>query len=537
LLDALKNSKAPFKILAMGQIWQDKKNSETDDMFTYLYERDALLDFIRDEKIPGVILLGGDIHVSRYLIHPQRVGYDLHDFITSPAHNSTIASLNVYHPDLEWSLVEPNQFLTLTADTRTTPPVLTARYMLSDGPVQHEVVIPYDELVPKSGTGLGRELRAWWTFDGSFTNQSVLGSRIDASPANGASLVADGGLDGGAASFTRSSSQYLNIPRSILDDNSATHTVSLWCKPATLPAHGSDERQFLLESTGTGTVSPSLNYSLSLGLRATSDPSKVNLQLYTRTLKPATSVTTAPTAIEQGPFNTDIDRGLLLGKWAHLAFTFDSQQLRLFTNGTLVSTFSLPVPGPVSENGGLVIGGHRAGTGRNFDGLIDDVALWSRVLGDSEIASLYNGGTPPALPTATAIADTDGDSMPDWWEKMNGLNPTNAADALSSSDGDTIPAFVEFQTGGSPLVDNSGFYNALFDIAAPEASSESWAYRNPSTGKIRFKVDIGQTDDLRAAWSALDLDAPEVSVSTNGNQVAIEFPAGPEANKFFRMKE
>ena len=529
-------SKAPFKVLAMGQIWQDKKNSETDDMFTYWYERDALLDFIRDEGIPGVVLFGGDIHVSRHLVHPRRVGYDLHDFISSPAHAGTIASLNVYHPDLEWSLVEPRQFLTLTADTRVQPPVLTARYMLHDGSLQHEVAIPYDQLVPKAGADLGRELRAWWSFDGSYTNQSVLGSRIDAVPENGASLVADGGLSGGAASLDRSSNQYLLIPRSILHDNSAAHTVSLWCKPGTLPAHGGAERQFLLESTGTGTVGSSLNHALSLGLQATDDPAKVNLQLYTYTLKPATGVTTAPTAFAQGPFDTDIDRSLLLGEWTHIAFTFDSQELRLFINGAPVSGFPLPVPGPLCENGGLVIGGHREGAGRNLDGLVDEVALWARVLEDGEMVSLYNGGTPAVLPTTPTIADTDGDSMPDWWEKMNGLNPTHAADALSTSDGDTIPAFVEFQTGGSPLVDNSGFYNALFAVAAPEASAESWVYRNPSTGMISFKVATDQIEDLRSVWSALDLDAPEVSVSTNGNQVIIEFPAGPEADKFFRMK-
>ncbi|MFO1522191.1 MAG: hypothetical protein U1G05_09150 [Kiritimatiellia bacterium] len=32
-------------------------------------------------------------------------GYDLHDFVTSPAHTSTIPTLDVYNPDLEWSAV------------------------------------------------------------------------------------------------------------------------------------------------------------------------------------------------------------------------------------------------------------------------------------------------------------------------------------------------------------------------------------------------------------------------------------------------
>src|SRR5690606_11104841 len=132
---ALEASRAPFKVLAMGAIWEDKKNTENDDMFTYWYERDALFDFIREKEIPGVVILGGDIHVSRHLIHPRRIGYDLHDFVTSPAHTSVIASLDVPHPSLEWSSKQPRQFLTLTADTRANPPVLSARYYLSDGTV------------------------------------------------------------------------------------------------------------------------------------------------------------------------------------------------------------------------------------------------------------------------------------------------------------------------------------------------------------------------------------------------------------------
>ena len=95
---SLKESKAPFKVLSMGAIWQDKRSWETDDMFTYWYERDALFDFIKKEQISGVLLHGGDIHCSRYLKHPLRVGYDLHDFIMSPGHNHVIPSLNVYHP-------------------------------------------------------------------------------------------------------------------------------------------------------------------------------------------------------------------------------------------------------------------------------------------------------------------------------------------------------------------------------------------------------------------------------------------------------
>lgn len=412
--DSLLASRAPFKVLLMGQIWQDKKNGETDDMFTYWYERDALLEFIREKRISGVVLVGGDIHVSRHLIHPQRVGYDLHDFITSPAHTSVIPSLDVAHPDLEWSSRAPRQFLTLTADTRVTPALLTARFLLADGTVQREVAISHDALVPRAGEGLGDRLRGWWDFSGDFENRSILGSRIHATAENGASLVADGGLRGGAASLVRSAQQYLRVPRSVLDDNSAAHTLSLWCKPTELPAHGSADRHFLLESTLRGVIGNEAAYHLSIGLRASlTDPSKINIQLHTRTLQSADSATTAPVAIAQGPFDCEVSREGLAKVWSHLVLSFDASHLKLYLNGREVARHSLPIPGPASEWGGLILGGHREGVGRNFQGLLDEVALWQRTLTAAEIATLYGDGTPSALPITVAKADRAADVLAD----------------------------------------------------------------------------------------------------------------------------
>lgn len=389
LLKSLRESKAPYKVLAMGAIWEDKKNKETDDLFTYWYERDALLDFIKTEQIPGVVLLGGDIHVARHLVHPRRVGYDLHDFIISPGHTRVITSLDVYHPSLEWSLVEGWQFLTLTADGTLDSPRLTAEFRQPNGVINRKVEIPLSEMVPVPVDDPQRDLRARWRFEKGFSNDSVLGERNDAETNHGAEIVQAEGTRGKAVRFDAAKQQFLNIPRSFLDDNSAAHTVSLWFKPSHLPDHGTNSRSFLLESTAEGKPSNTSAWHMSLGLRSTSDPSKINLQLYTHTLKPAGEPEAAPTAISQGPFDTLVDRDKLLNTWNHVACSFDSKSLTLFLNGKLAARYSLPVPGPASEFGGLIIGGHRAGTGRNFDGLIDEVTVWQRVLNETELKSLF----------------------------------------------------------------------------------------------------------------------------------------------------
>jgi alkaline phosphatase D len=131
LLSSLKASTAPFKVLASGMIWDDKQNGEKDDWHTYAHEREALFDFIGREKITGVVLIAGDIHVSRHLKYPtrDRIGYDLHQFISSPMHNSIIPSLNKPNSALVWGKAVPNTFLRMVGDSTKSVATLTAEWI------------------------------------------------------------------------------------------------------------------------------------------------------------------------------------------------------------------------------------------------------------------------------------------------------------------------------------------------------------------------------------------------------------------------
>ena len=399
LLEELRQSKAPFKVLLQGQIWQDKKNWETDDMHTYYAERDALFNFIKKEKIPGVVLVGGDIHVSRYLMHPQRLGYNLHDFIISPGHTSVIPSLNVYHQDLEWSHVKPNQFLIMSADTRKTVPVLTVKFMDKNGKKNLVKTLSLDELTPGDDViGLNQGLRGYWDFRGDTKNHSKLGDRLDARKINGAELKSAGTPRDGVLELNRAASQYLIVPRSMLDDNTKTYTAAVLIKPSTLPAHGSKDRHFIMESYVNNHVelpqALKTGLPISIGFRACDDAEKINLQLYTETLVPqAVGSQRSPGTKIQGGFDCLLDRRQF-SDWMQVVVTFDSKNLRLYLNGKPVKSYALPISAAIAETGGLIIGGHRGGAGRNFDGLIDDVAVWNRVLSKTEIAKLFEDGMP-----------------------------------------------------------------------------------------------------------------------------------------------
>lgn len=152
LLAGLAASTAPFKIIASGQIWDDKKNKEKDDWETYSSERDALYDYLGKKKITGVVLMSGDIHVSRRLRYPlkERVGYDLEQWIISPLHDRIIPSLNIPHPALLWGEAIPNVFLQIVADTTTATPTLTANWYTREGTLVHHITLTGNTLLPSA---------------------------------------------------------------------------------------------------------------------------------------------------------------------------------------------------------------------------------------------------------------------------------------------------------------------------------------------------------------------------------------------------
>jgi len=50
----------------------------------------------------------------------------------------------------------------------------------------------------------------------------------------------------------------------------------------------------------------------------------------------------------------------------------------------------------------------------------------------------------------TAILDTDGDGIPDFWENILGLNPNDGTDAAGDLDGDLISNLQEYRLGSNP---------------------------------------------------------------------------------------
>ena len=84
---------------------------------------------------------------------------------------------------------------------------------------------------------------------------------------------------------------------------------------------------------------------------------------------------------------------LLPGGWHHVAFTADGAQLRLYLDAVLVGAVAQTITPAASANS-LVIGGMGVSPSLNpWDGLVDELSLYSRALSPVEIAGIYAAGT------------------------------------------------------------------------------------------------------------------------------------------------
>ena len=88
LKNSLASSQAVFKFPVSGSSWNCGGPEAWNHTFTFEY--DALVKHIASNKIPGVVLLGGDQHTCKIAVRPKESwgGYDLHEWMAGQLWNS-----------------------------------------------------------------------------------------------------------------------------------------------------------------------------------------------------------------------------------------------------------------------------------------------------------------------------------------------------------------------------------------------------------------------------------------------------------------
>jgi alkaline phosphatase D len=145
LEDRLRLPTAPFKLLLSGIVWNGAvRPFKTDHWGAYPHELEALFALVRRLRTPGVVLVSGDIHRSRHLLHRNPGSYPLHELVTSPLHDDVMAAARVPHPGLVFDSGASPAFLVIDA----TPTKLRAAFHGGTDGVLHELVLDLADLTP-----------------------------------------------------------------------------------------------------------------------------------------------------------------------------------------------------------------------------------------------------------------------------------------------------------------------------------------------------------------------------------------------------
>ena len=194
---------------------------------------------------------------------------------------------------------------------------------------------------------------------------------------------------------------------------------------------------------------------------------------------------------------------LPLNAWSHLAATYDGTTLRMFVNGTQVSSLALSGAVPASTQP-LRIGGN-AQWGEFFQGRIDEIRIYSRALSPTEIQT--DMSAPVGSPTTDSSAPTVSVTAPAAGASVSG----SVSLAATASDNVGV-AGVQFRVDGVNVgaEDTVSPYGVTWDSTALANGSHSvTAVARDAAGNTTTSQTVAVTTNNTVA----DNQAPTVSVT------------------------
>ena len=209
-------------------------------------------------------------------------------------------------------------------------------------------------------TDLTTGLQGYWQFNGDGVDSSPNGRTLDLFGSPGFAT----GLFGTAIVFNANSSKYAQRPASdsVFDVGSSDFTIQTW---VSFTATAGEQTIF---EKWTGPGGPG----------------------YTLTKLPGNQLRLALAAGSE----QDVDSGQLTiapNVWHQLGARRYGTTFSLFFDGAKVATASISASVTPSPNP-LLIGRRDGGQQNPINGLMDEVAFWSRALSDAELSLLYKGG-------------------------------------------------------------------------------------------------------------------------------------------------
>ena len=127
-------------------------------------------------------------------------------------------------------------------------------------------------------------------------------------------------------------------------------------------------------------------------------------------------------------------------KWVHAVWTYDgaNDTAAIYLDGQLDGG---PQAQRAPNGGGSFLLGARNNGSEQYDGYLDDVAIWREVLPEATIQALADGTSP----IGATQEDGDGDGLPDSWEEKYGVD-----DPEGDDDNDGLTNADEFEARTKP---------------------------------------------------------------------------------------
>ncbi|MDP6634087.1 MAG: PEP-CTERM sorting domain-containing protein [Phycisphaerae bacterium] len=318
-----------------------------------------------------------------------------------------------------------------------------------------------------------------------------------------ATAAASGKL-GSSASL--SGAGYFDVTDEVIADQVAEYTYSTWFKnDATSGYH------YVLENT------PNSN-NWAMASRVNSDKSMLvasRTKINTQEEVPAFSI--APTFNDWNLFTVTYKEGVAL---------------RAYINGAFMGEDNT-ITSQLASTDGLNIGSDRYG-GRRWIGLLDDMAIWARVLSLDEIAVLYNGGVGNP---ADALLETNG--LAAYWrfDEASGGVVDNAASVSTGLDAVLAGSGTSFTGGGFDFTD--GALNVDGGTFAPVSSGASYILDgrgagNPTvnlingasmTGIDQLRVQAGGEFNINSSTVNVDSVVAGSSIEAGTGTLVVDGPA------------
>jgi hypothetical protein len=289
-----------------------------------------------------------------------------------------------------------------------------------------------------------------------------------------------------AASFNGSSS-YITLPNSVeVYKGTGKFAISAWFKTDTIP--GTEQMLYCTFETAY----------LFIKLKASGVIEGQVAEASTGTGR----VCETPT----GTISTDV--------WYHVVFTGDTNDLRLYIDGTLSDSESTWNGTFYTSSAGCSIGSRNVGTNQFWDGEIEQVRIYSGPLTTSDVQDIYNNSKPGSLPPLKTSSDLTTTKC-NYPSGVTGLalyqldNVNETCGTWSNATNVGSATFTPGKFGDALTLNGSSQYLTLSDTwtYSNNFSCSVWVYIHDFTpGSTSYPMVLGFWGSGSYAWF-IELDA------------------------------